>query len=346
VDDVVSQSSERSVGAEEPPYASGYLFKVTTQGTAALRPPNWSDTGGSEEIVGDLAPGTPPRPIHSLLERELQIEQLAELPGAPVQYAQPAVDTYAFAVPSIGGVADGQMAFKALALPSDITGVTLKATDQHVRGLEGQRVPQLQFIIQRRSPLIGYVMLVLAIWGVSALGAGVRMLGPIHPLLKSLWRCEFSLLIVTPWLLAAIITNPNCFSCLKDLHTVWLFFVTAVSSAGYAGFFVMSLGYTSMTTCFLLGNCHCLLIVGWRLCTGGNVSFLEGAGVIIGLSGAAVTVLDKEPQPPPMPHNELLLGVLGGSLPFNVDAEVFGAILALVSGTHLPPPLLTSTPPL
>jgi hypothetical protein len=40
-----------------------------------------------------------------------------------------------------------------------------------------------------------------------------------------------------------------------------------------------------MATAFLLGNCHSLLIVIWRLLTGGVVTHMEAIGVAISLGG-------------------------------------------------------------
>jgi len=317
----VSLPSAGSAAAEEAHLQSGFLFKVTDGGAAAMR------ADAMEPEGGELAPGTPPATICSLMEHELQAEREMETAAAGTPFAAGRGDTYAFAMPDMGGAADPQVTFKSLALPSDITSVELKASEA-AGGAEGEVMPQLQLTVQRRSPVIGYVLLALAVWGVSALGAGVRMLGDVHPLVKSLWRCELAFLVFTPWLAATAFTNLQCFECLRDMRTIGCFLLTAVSSAGYAGLFVMSLTYTTMATAFLLGNCHSLLIVSWRLITGSKVSAMEGLGVFIGLAGAAITVLDKE-KPPAPTGPPMLVGPFG---PVEVDRETFGAGLALASG--------------
>jgi hypothetical protein len=79
-------------------------------------------------------------------------------------------DTYALAVPDLPEGEDDHIAFKSLVLPSDITNVTVKA--QEGETADGEKVTTLQVTVTRKSPVIGYVLLALAVWGVSTLGAG------------------------------------------------------------------------------------------------------------------------------------------------------------------------------
>jgi hypothetical protein len=46
-----------------------------------------------------------------------------------------------------------------------------------------------------------------------------------------------------------------------------------------------------MGTAFLLSNCHCILIVGFRMITRQPVSFMESVGVFVGMTGEALPLL-------------------------------------------------------
>mmetsp|Transcript_7183 Transcript_7183/g.18567 ORF Transcript_7183/g.18567 Transcript_7183/m.18567 type:complete len:695 (-) Transcript_7183:203-2287(-) len=317
----VSLPSAGSAAAEEAHLQSGFLFKVTDGGAAAMR------ADAMEPEGGELAPGTPPATICSLMEHELQAEREMETAAAGTPFAAGRGDTYAFAMPDMGGAADPQVTFKSLALPSDITSVELKASEA-AGGAEGEVMPQLQLTVQRRSPVIGYVLLALAVWGVSTLGAGFAMFHGVDPVVKSIWRSEVTLLVITPLMLASLCHNPHCFNCCRDVSTMMSFALTSFGSAGYIAFFVASLAYINMGTAFLLSNCHCILIVGFRMITGQAVSALESIGVFVGMTGAALATMDGAGGE----GNSLLQSLIHLDTPLTASNTATGGLLGLASG--------------
>mmetsp|Transcript_15514 Transcript_15514/g.36862 ORF Transcript_15514/g.36862 Transcript_15514/m.36862 type:complete len:669 (+) Transcript_15514:211-2217(+) len=305
--DVISDLS----GAEEP---HGFFIKVVDRGV-----PIWERAGTA--VTGES--------IQDILECRIG-DEIRE--GA---HGEQLPDTYVLALPETGVEPD--VGIKALTLPSDISDVVVRA--QPIEDAAGEKHTGVQITVSRTAPVLGYFLLVLAVWGVSTLGAGFRMLSPADPYMKATWRSTLALLVLTPWTAANLFSNYRCLYSLRDPMTVLELLATAFFSSQYISFFVVALSYTNLETAFLLSNCHSMLIIVWRLLRGNPVTLFEGAGVFLGLSGAAVASLDKE-KPPVHGANgvlELAAGLLshglsGSKIPPELQKQLFGAGLSVLSG--------------
>jgi len=305
-----STAYSRSTYGGDEHQPSGFLFKVVDGGR-----PVWDPHA---ELDGQVLSSTP-QSVNHLLDNSLYREYCESLPDETP-------DTYALAVPDMPEGEDDTVAFKSLMLPSDITSVKVQAQEQET--VDGEKVTTLQVTVERRSPVIGYVLLALAVWGVSTLGAGFAMFHGVDPVVKSIWRSEVTLLVITPLMLASLCHNPHCFNCCRDVSTMMSFALTSFGSAGYIAFFVASLAYINMGTAFLLSNCHCILIVGFRMITGQAVSALESIGVFVGMTGAALATMDGAGGE----GNSLLQSLIHLDTPLTASNTATGGLLGLASG--------------
>ncbi|GLE04241.1 hypothetical protein PINS_up013152 [Pythium insidiosum] len=169
-------------------------------------------------------------------------------------------------------------------LPSDVKDVAVEALELRNGALE------LQLLVKRQVPVIGYVLLATSLLTISSMGAALDMQRGVDPFLKLFWRSSASLLVFLP--LAAVTLYDHG---LPRLTTQLLFHFLSCS-IGYAVFlmtFLWSLSHTSIGHAYIFNNCHSLIMVMGRLVVGEYVSQFEGLGTGIGILGGIVTTLDR-----------------------------------------------------
>ncbi|KAJ0398419.1 hypothetical protein ATCC90586_003561 [Pythium insidiosum] len=168
-------------------------------------------------------------------------------------------------------------------LPSDVKDVAVEALELRNGALE------LQLLVKRQVPLIGYVLLATSLLTISSMGAALDMQRGVDPFIKLFWRSSASLLVFLP------LATVTLYDHGLPRFTTQLLFHFLACSIGYAVFlmtFLWSLSHTSIGHAYIFNNCHSLIMVMGRLIVGEYVSQFEGLGTGIGILGGIVTTLD------------------------------------------------------
>lgn len=179
-------------------------------------------------------------------------------------------------------------------LPTDVQNVDLRVSMVPVslngEGLKGEGYQEelhLDVVVDRKVPVIGYVILVSGLVALSSIGAALDLQkGGVSPEMKILWRLN-STSILFMWL------GYNKFNKLEFARFTkkQLFIEIPFAAANYAAMntaFAASLEMTSMVNAFVLSNMASLLMIGAKFCVGSQVLFFEGLGALIGFAGALI----------------------------------------------------------
>uniref|UniRef100_K3WKV7 EamA domain-containing protein n=1 Tax=Globisporangium ultimum (strain ATCC 200006 / CBS 805.95 / DAOM BR144) TaxID=431595 RepID=K3WKV7_GLOUD len=226
-------------------------------------------------------------------------------------------------------------------LPSDITDISLET-----RGYDDNL--EVTVVVRRQVPLIGYILLFIALFTVSSVGVALDMVDNVAPLLKLFWRNTASSLTTFPLAMLAIRRN-GAPTLNKEFVLTMLFMGT--SYAFYLGSYVVSLSLTSVGHATLFNNAHSLLLVFVKLLMGQPVALFEGLGAAVGIAGGAVTTMDSTATsesdrvvaPSALGDIVALVGALGGATYFvlakklrpKMDLLVFMWALTTVSAITL-----------
>jgi len=149
--------------------------------------------------------------------------------------------------------------------------------------------------IMRGGSVPAHVWLVLgvAICGVSSAGAIFTHVDEIPPLLRASWRLQLTALILAPFALWQVNTlQPDVKSKLYELSTVKIILASGIFLALHFGFWVTSLDYTSLTHSLLFVTAHPLVILIGMFFFVRRPNRLELLGGIAAFAGAAISMLD------------------------------------------------------
>lgn len=172
-------------------------------------------------------------------------------------------------------------------LPTDVRGIAVE-TVEHRNG-----VMELQIRVERRVPVVGYVLLLLSLLTISSLGPALDMQTGVDPFLKLFWRSTASVLVFLPFAIWSIIEDgaPRL-----TTRTMFLFLSCALSYSLFMMTFLWALNHTSISHAYIFNNSHSLLMVFGRLLLGQYVSQYEGLGTGIGIIGGTIATLDQVPH--------------------------------------------------
>lgn len=222
---------------------------------------------------------------------------------------------YLFAVPKPGS----EKGFWGHPLPSGVSDVNLDIGPQ--TGQWGDEPLQLNITVTRKTPLIGWALLVVSCVSVAMTGFGMKMQKGPSSMMKCTWRSMATALVMLPFC---------CFFVLKERLHQRAFMRhemvnAALASIGFLifnGSFMWALDHTSVSHCFLLNNLHSVLIVAFRALVGNPVQLLEALGALVGIGGAVLISVDGQLQLESKGHGATsLLGDLVAAL-----GSVFGAV--------------------
>lgn len=197
------------------------------------------------------------------------------------------------------------------ALPTDVQDVELVAHTiaEHISltkphkaekvdddGDEDQ-IAQLDLIVERKVPLVGYVILIFGLFALASVGAALDLQeGTVSPTMKSYWRLQSTSICLFPLAVVSMAQTPK-----EKLEEQWssltrreLFLLLPLCAASYAvltGAFVIALEMTSLANAFILSNLASIVIIFSNFVIGIKILPLEGTGAFIGLSGALVCAL-------------------------------------------------------
>ena len=147
----------------------------------------------------------------------------------------------------------------------------------------------------QRGSIPAHVWLVLgvAICGVSSAGAIFTHVDDIPPLLRASWRLQLTALILAPlalWQFKSIDVETK--SKLFEMSTGKIILASGAFLALHFGFWVTSLDYTSLTHSLLFVTAHPLVILIGMFLFVRRPNRMELVGGIAAFSGAAISMLD------------------------------------------------------
>ena len=138
-----------------------------------------------------------------------------------------------------------------------------------------------------------WLVLGVAICGVSSAGAIFTHVDDIPPLLRASWRLQLTALILAPlalWQLNSI--DAEVKSKLFDKSTVKIIVASGAFLALHFGFWVTSLDYTSLTHSLLFVTAHPLVILIGMFLFVRKPNGMELLGGLAAFTGAAISMLD------------------------------------------------------
>jgi drug/metabolite transporter (DMT)-like permease len=182
-------------------------------------------------------------------------------------------------------------------LPSDVRQITVETVHQELQapsrhGVSSHQHPphlQVQIVVEKQVPFIGYVLLISALLTISSLGAALDLQKGVDPFVKLFWRTTASVLGFTPFAIYSVYAYgwPSWNRTLCRL-----FFLCCLSYALFLMTFLWSLQHTSIGHAYIFNNCHSLMIVVGKCLLGKPVLLFEAIGSGLGILGGVVTTMD------------------------------------------------------
>ncbi|KAG9413099.1 hypothetical protein AC1031_016121 [Aphanomyces cochlioides] len=167
---------------------------------------------------------------------------------------------------------------------------------------------------------LAITLLLTSFGAVSSLGVAFTLQVGVSPMLKLFWKVSSTLLVST--VLAGLSVYHRGWPSVCNFANTTLRIV--LCAAGYTLWnvsFNWALDHTSLGHVYLFNNSHSLLIVVLKAVTAQHVDVWEVVGMIIGISGSAITAMDDSTS------TNLHAPTLGGDIGAFIGA--FGAVLYL-----------------
>ena len=146
-----------------------------------------------------------------------------------------------------------------------------------------------------RTPPLVWGLLVAGVLGVSSAGAILSHVDSVPPLMRASWRLQITVLMLLPfaiWQFKKMDVSSR--ERLKERRTILIILGSGVALAAHFGTWVTSLDHTSLAHSLLFVTSHPIIIVAGTALLVRRPHRLETAGAIIGLIGAAITLLDAK----------------------------------------------------
>ncbi|KAE9325758.1 hypothetical protein PF008_g16798 [Phytophthora fragariae] len=239
-------------------------------------------------ISVDISTARDEHGVPSMMERNAYLIELPHVtttgggPGAVQESSQ----QFVLAVPDSDTLYKRPGLLRRLSsLPTDVKDIAVETVELRDGTME------LQLLVKRQVPVIGYVLLLAALFTISSMGAALDLQRNVDPFMKLFWRTTASLIVFIPMAGAALYDQG-----LPQFSTrnMILFLTCSLSYAVFLMTFLWSLSHTSIDHAYIFNNCHSLLMVVGRLLLGRYVSQFEGLGTAIGVIGGALTTLDHQ----------------------------------------------------
>ncbi|KAE8989568.1 hypothetical protein PR003_g16278 [Phytophthora rubi] len=239
-------------------------------------------------ISVDISTARDEHGVPSMMERNAYLIELPHVtttgggPGAVQETSQ----QFVLAVPDSDTLYKRPGLLRRLSsLPTDVKDIAVETVELRDGTME------LQLLVKRQVPVIGYVLLLAALFTISSMGAALDLQRNVDPFMKLFWRTTASLIVFIPMAGAALYDQG-----LPQFSTrnMILFLTCSLSYAVFLMTFLWSLSHTSIDHAYIFNNCHSLLMVVGRLLLGRYVSQFEGLGTAIGVIGGALTTLDHQ----------------------------------------------------
>ena len=144
-----------------------------------------------------------------------------------------------------------------------------------------------------RSPIWVWIILPLGVLGVSSAGAILQHVDEIPPLMRASWRLQITALMLAPLMIWQWKkTTPEIRSKVLEGKNLRLLAASGLALALHFAFWVSSLDQTSLAHSLLFVTAHPLVIICGAAIFVRRPSRYEIIGVVLGLVGAAITLLD------------------------------------------------------
>ena len=146
-----------------------------------------------------------------------------------------------------------------------------------------------------RTPPLVWGLLVAGVFGVSSAGAILSHVDSIPPLMRASWRLQITVLMLLPFaVLQYREMSLEDRSRLLEKRTVLIVLGSGIALAAHFGTWVTSLDHTSLAHSLLFVTSHPIIIVIGTAILVRKPHKLETTGALIGLVGAAITLLDAK----------------------------------------------------
>jgi len=146
-----------------------------------------------------------------------------------------------------------------------------------------------------RTPPLVWGLLVAGVFGVSSAGAILSHVDSIPPLMRASWRLQITVLMLLPfaiWQYREMSLDDR--SKLLERKTILIVLGSGIALAAHFGTWVTSLDHTSLAHSLLFVTSHPIIIVIGTAVLVRKPHKLETTGALIGLVGAAITLLDAK----------------------------------------------------
>ena len=172
-----------------------------------------------------------------------------------------------------------------------------------------------------KAPPLVWGLLVVAVLGVSSAGAILSYLDEIPPIMRASWRLQITVIMLAP---LAIYQYRQMDEISKnkliEKRTLYIILSSGVALCAHFGAWTTSLDHTSIAHSLLFVTSHPIIIVVGTAILIRRPHILETSGALVGLIGAAITLLDAK--------NSGEVTLFGDLLAFAGAVTVVGYIVA------------------
>ena len=172
-----------------------------------------------------------------------------------------------------------------------------------------------------KAPPLVWGLLVVAVLGVSSAGAILSYLDEIPPIMRASWRLQITVIMLAP---LAIYQYRQMDEISKnkliEKRTLCIILGSGVALCAHFGAWTTSLDHTSIAHSLLFVTSHPIIIVVGTAILIRRPHILETSGALVGLTGAAITLLDAK--------NSGEVTLFGDLLAFAGAVTVVGYIVA------------------
>ena len=172
-----------------------------------------------------------------------------------------------------------------------------------------------------KAPPVVWGLLVVAVLGVSSAGAILSYLDEIPPIMRASWRLQITVIMLAP---LAIYQYRQMDEISKnkliEKRTLYIILGSGVALCAHFGAWTTSLDHTSIAHSLLFVTSHPIIIVAGTAILIRRPHILETSGALVGLTGAAITLLDAK--------NSGEVTLFGDLLAFAGAVTVVGYIVA------------------
>ncbi|KAL9181636.1 hypothetical protein ACHAXT_010441 [Thalassiosira profunda] len=178
-------------------------------------------------------------------------------------------------------------------LPTDVQHVDLRVSITEVPvpnkdggGFHNEEAVHLDVVVDRKVPILGYVILVAGLLALSSIGAALDLQqGGVTPEMKIFWRLNCTSILFLCLAAKKLNRKELARFTWKQLWVEMSFAAMAYGTMNAT--FAVSLEMTSLVNAFILSNMASLIMIATKLCIGQPVLFYEGLGALIDIGRAS-----------------------------------------------------------